>query len=182
MSWSIDTAHSQVAFSVRHLMVAKTRGQFNSVSGSVEFDEQTPANSSVSVTIETNSIDTRNEQRDGHLKSGDFLDVANFPTITFVSKKIEVVDASHGTIIGDLTIRGVTREVALSAEYNGQSKSPWGATSAGFSAETKINRKDWGLEWNVVLETGGVLVGEDVTISIDLEIIKQVEQPAEVAA
>ncbi|NTV65467.1 MAG: YceI family protein [Oscillochloris sp.] len=173
MSWVIDASHSQVAFSVRHLMVAKTRGRFDSFSGTVNFDEQSPANSSVDVTIETSSIDTRNEQRDGHLKSADFLDVANFPSITFVSKRIEVLDDSHGKIIGDLTIRGVTREVVLSTEYNGQSKSPWGSVSAGFSAETKINRKDWGLEWNVALETGGVLVGEDVTINIELEIIKQ---------
>jgi len=173
MSWVIDAAHSQIAFSVRHLMVAKTRGRFNSFSGNVEFDEQTPANSSVNVSIEANSIDTLNEQRDGHLKSGDFLDVANFPTLSFVSKKVEVVDDSHGRIVGDLTIRGVTREVVLATEYNGQSKSPWGSTSAGFSAETKINRKDWGLEWNVILETGGVLVAEEVAISIELEIIKQ---------
>jgi len=173
MSWVIDAAHSQIAFSVRHLMVAKTRGRFNSFSGNVDFDEQTPANSSVNVSIEASSIDTLNEQRDGHLKSGDFLDVANFPTLSFVSKKVEVVDDSHGRIIGDLTIRGVTHEVVLATEYNGQSKSPWGSTSAGFSAETKINRKDWGLEWNVILETGGVLVAEEVAISIELEIIKQ---------
>lgn len=173
MSWVIDNVHSVVAFSVRHLMVARTRGRFNTFHGSVHFDEQNPANSSVSVTIDVTSIDTRNEQRDGHLRSGDFLDVANFPTMAFVSKRIEVVDATHGRIFGDLTIRGTTREVLLLTEYNGQSKSPSGGISAGFSAETRINRKDWGLEWNIALETGGVLVGEDVWITIELELMRQ---------
>ncbi|WP_129632275.1 YceI family protein [Candidatus Oscillochloris fontis] len=172
MSWTIDTAHSQVAFSVRHLMIARTRGRFNQFQGTVNFDEQNPANSSVDVTIDTASINTMNDQRDTHLKSNDFLDVATFPTMTFVSKRIEVLSSNRGKIIGDLTIRGVTREIVLPTEYNGQSKSPWGATSAGFSAEIRINRKDWGLEWNVALETGGILVGDDIDISIDIEIIK----------
>ncbi|NTW02481.1 MAG: YceI family protein [Oscillochloris sp.] len=182
MSWVIDASHSQIAFTVRHMMISKARGRFDRFSGTVNFDEQNPANSSVDVSIEADSIDTRNEQRDGHLKSADFLDVATFPNLTFVSKQIEVIDETHGKIIGDLTIRGVTREVALETEYNGQSKSPWGTFSAGFSAEAKISRKDWGLEWNVALETGGLLVGDEVTITIELEIVKQVEEPAEVAA
>jgi len=113
--------------------------------------------------------------------SPDFLDVANYPTLTFVSKQIEVIDDHHGRLIGDLTIRGVTREVVLDVEYNGQSKSPWGTVSAGFSATTKINRKDWGLTWNVALETGGVLVGEEVAIEIELEIVKQIPQETSVA-
>lgn len=114
--------------------------------------------------------------------SPDFLDVANYPTLTFVSKRVEVIDESHGRIIGDLTTRGVTREVTLDVEYNGQSKSPWGTISVGFSATTKSNRKDWGLTWNVALETGGVLVGEEVTIEIEIEIVKQVPQEESVAA
>jgi polyisoprenoid-binding protein YceI len=180
MSWVIDSSHSQVAFSVRHMMITKARGRFDRFSGTVEFDEQTPANSTVTVSIEADSVNTLDEKRDGHLKSPDFFDVANFPALTFVSKSVQVVDDTHGKIIGDLTIRGVTNEVVLSTEYNGQSKAPWGTTSAGFSAETKISRKDWGLTWNVGLETGGVLVGDEVTISVEIEIVKQV--PAEVAA
>jgi polyisoprenoid-binding protein YceI len=179
-SWAIDNSHSSIEFTARHMMIAKVRGSFQNFTGTVEFNEQTPANSSVNVQIEAASIQTRDEKRDGHLTSPDFLDAANHPYLTFTSKRIEVVDDTHGKIIGDLTIRGVTREVVLETEYNGQAKSPWGTTSAGFNASTKINRKDWGLNWNVALETGGVLVGEEVTISIELEIVKQV--PAEVAA
>jgi polyisoprenoid-binding protein YceI len=180
MSWVIDPSHSEVAFSVRHMMLTKARGRFDRFSGTVEFDEQNPANSTVNVTIEADSIDTKDEKRDGHLKSPDFFDVANFPHLTFVSKKVEAVDDTHGKIIGDLTIRGVTNEVVLDTEYNGQSKAPWGTTSAGFSATTKISRADYGLTWNVGLETGGVLVGDEVTVAIEIEIVKQV--PAEVAA
>ncbi len=175
-SWAIDNAHSAIQFTVRHLMISKVRGRFLTFSGTVNFDEQTPANSSVSVQIEADSIDTRDEKRDAHLKSPEFLDVAASPYLTFVSKRIEVVDASHGQIIGDLSIRGVTQEVVLATEYAGQAKAPWGTTSAGFSASTKINRKDWGLNWNVALETGGVLVGEEVMIELELEIIKQEPQ------
>jgi polyisoprenoid-binding protein YceI len=182
MTWVIDPSHSQVGFSVRHMMLTKARGHFDRYSGTVEFDEQSPASSAVNVTIEADSIDTRDEKRDEHLKSPDFLDVATFPHITFLSKKVEVVDDTHGKIIGDLTIRGVTNEVVLETEYNGQSKSPWGTTSAGFSAEAKISRQDWGLTWNVALETGGMLVGDEVTISIELEIVKQVEATADAAA
>lgn len=178
MTWIIDPSHSQIAFSARHMMLTKVRGHFARFGGTVEFDEQSPANSSVNVSVETDSIDTRDEKRDAHLKSPDFLDVANFPAMTFVSKKVEVTDDTHGKIIGDLTIRGVTNEVVLETEYNGQSKAPWGTTSAGFSAETKISRQDWGLTWNVALETGGVLVGDEITISIEIEIVKQVEEPA----
>ncbi len=182
MSWVIDSSHSSIQFWVRHLAISKARGVFETFTGSVDFNEVDPAASTVSVQVDANSINTKDEKRDGHLKSPDFFDVANFPALTFVSKQVELVDATHGKIIGDLTIRGVTNEVTLNTEYNGQSKSPWGTTSAGFSAETKISRKDWGLVWNAPLETGGVLVGDDVTINIELEIVKQVEVPAEVAA
>ncbi len=182
MTWVIDASHSTITFSVRHMMISKVRGRFTRFDGTVDFDEQDPANSKVNVTIDASSIDTRDERRDGHLMSPDFLDVANYPTLTFVSKKVEVIDENHGRLIGDLTIRGVTREVTLDVEYNGQSKSPWGTISAGFSATTKINRKDWGLTWNVALETGGVLVGEEVAIEIEIEIVKQVPQAESVAA
>lgn len=180
-TWVIDNSHSHVHFTVRHMMISKVRGSFEKFSGTVEFDEQNPANSSVEVQIEAASIQTRDEKRDGHLVSPDFLDAANHPYLTFKSKSVRVLDDSHGEIVGDLTIRGVTREVVLATEYNGQSKAPWGTTSAGFSATTKINRKDWGLNWNVALETGGVLVGEEVQIDIELEIVKQVPQEAEPA-
>jgi polyisoprenoid-binding protein YceI len=172
MAWQIDSAHSEVTFSVRHMMISTVRGRFNTVNGTVEFDETTPSNSSVNVEIDVTSIDTREKQRDEHLRSADFLDAATYPTITFVSKRVDPIDESHGKITGDLTIHGVTREVVLDTEYAGQAKSPWGTTSAGFSAKTEINRKDFGLEYNAALETGGVLVGDKVKIEIEMEIVK----------
>lgn len=182
-TWAIDPAHSSVEFTTRHMMISKVRGSFKKFSGSVNFDEQTPANSTVQVQLEASSLETRDEKRDAHLVSADFLDAGNYPDLTFVSKRVEAHDDTHGRIYGDLTIRGVTREVVLETEYNGQAKSPWGTVSAGFAATTKINRKDWGLNWNVALETGGVLVGEEIAIDIELEIVKQAEQvEAEAAA
>lgn len=172
MAWTIDASHSAVGFSIRHMMISKVRGRFNDFSGTIEFDEQQPGNSSVNVSVAVASIDTRDERRDGHLKAADFFDVESHPHMTFVSRKVEVVDTNHGRVTGDLTIHGVTREVVLETEYNGQSKSPWGAVSAGFSATARINRKDFGLEWNAPLETGGVLVGEEVTIEIEVEIVQ----------
>ena len=174
MTWQIDNAHSEVTFSVRHMMISKVRGRFNSFRGTIDLNEAEPARSTVNVEIDVDSIETRDAQRDGHLRSADFFDVANYPLMTFVSTRVEPTSNNTGRIVGDLTIRGVTREVVLDVEYAGQSKSPWGSTSAGFHAETKINRKDWGLNWNQALETGGILVGEEVTITIELELIKQV--------
>ena len=173
MAWKIDSAHSRVAFSVRHMMISNAHGQFNKVDGTVEFDEAQPTRSTVDVKIDVASIDTHEEKRDGHLKSPDFFDAARYPYMTFKSRRVEVVDDSHGKIYGDLTIKDVTREVALNVEYSGTAKAPYGITSAGFTATTRINRKDWGLNWNVALETGGVLVGDTVNISIELEIMKQ---------
>ena len=160
----------------------KVRGRFESFSGTVEIDEQSPANSRVEVQIEAASIDTKSVDRDNHLRSPDFFNADQYPYLTFKSKRVEPVDDAHGRIIGDLTIRDVTREVVLDVEYAGQVKSPWGTTNAGFSAETKINRKDWGLSWNVALETGGWLVSDEITINIELELIKQVAQPEEAEA
>jgi polyisoprenoid-binding protein YceI len=176
MAWQIDPAHAHIQFSVRHLMISNVRGQFEHFSGTLEFDEVQPTRSTVDVQIVAASIDTKEPNRDAHLTSPDFLNAEQYPYLTFKSKRVEKLDATHGRIIGDLTIRDVTREVTLSVEYAGQAKSPWGTTSAGFRAETKINRKDWGLTWNVALETGGVLVGDEVSISIELELVKQVEQ------
>jgi len=176
MSWQIDPAHSQIQFSVRHMMISNVRGRFEDFKGTVDFDERKPSRSKVSVEIDVASVNTREPKRDGHLKSPDFFDAATYPTVIFKSKRLETVDDSRGRITGDLTIRGITKEVVLDTEYSGQAKSPWGAVSAGFSAQTTINRKDWGLNWNQVLETGGVLVGDEVTINIELEIVKQAEQ------
>lgn len=181
MAWQIDPSHSHVQFSVRHMMISKVRGQFERFTGTVNLDEQNVTNSSVEVEIETASINTRDPKRDAHLASPDFLDAEHYPYLTFKSKRVEQIDAANGRILGDLTIRDVTREVVLDVEFTGQAKSPWGTTSAGFSAQTKINRKDWNLNWNVALETGGWLVGDEITIDIELEIVKQVEE-AETAA
>ena len=180
MSWKIDSAHSEINFTVRHMMISNVRGRFEAFTGTVEFDQQNPANSSVDVQIEAASINTREAQRDTHLRSADFFDTETYPYLTFKSKKVEVVDDSHGRITGDLTIHGVTKEVVLDTEFNGMSQSPWGFSSAGFSATTKINRKDWGLGWNMALETGGVLVSDEIKINIDIEIIE--EKVAEAAA
>lgn len=178
MTWQIDSAHSQIAFSARHMMISKVRGQFENFSGAINFDENNPAASTINVEIEAASINTRMGQRDDHLRSADFLNAAAHPTLTFASKRIEVTSDNSGKLIGDLTIRGVSKEVVLDVEYAGQAKSPWGMISAGFSASTTINRKDWGLEWNAPLETGGVLVGDAITIDIELELIKQPETEA----
>lgn len=167
--WNLDPAHTSAEFSARHMMVTTVRGAFEKMSGTLDFDPANPAAGSVDVTIDAASLNTRVADRDTHLKSPDFLDVVNFPTITFKSTKIEVTGSEAGKITGDLTIRGVTHQVVINAEYLGQGKNPWGITVAGFSGTTKINREDWGLVWNVALETGGVLVGKDITISLDVE-------------
>jgi len=176
MSWTIDTVHSQISFSVRHMMISNAQGRFEAFSGTVDFNEANPTASSVSVTIDAGSINTREAQRDGHLKSPDFLNVAEFPTITFKSNRVEKIDDNHGKIYGDLAIHGVTKEVVLDVEYAGIAKSPFGTTNAGFSATTKISRKDWNLNYNMALETGGWLVGDQININIDLEIVKQPQQ------
>lgn len=175
MAWQIDPAHSTVQFSVRHMMVSKVRGRFEQFSGTVEADETNVPSSRVEVQIDAASINTGDAQRDGHLRSPDFLNVDAFPQITFVSNDVRYDGAENGTITGELTVRDVSRPVVLEVEYAGQGRNPWGATVAGFSATTKINRKDFGLEWNVALETGGILVGDEVTIGIDIELTKQPE-------
>lgn len=179
MSWQIDSSHSQINFSVRHMMIAKVRGSFENFSGTVNFDEENPTNTTVDVAVDLASISTRDEQRDGHLKSPDFFDVENYPTMKFVSTRVEQVDAHNGRLYGQLTIKDVTKEVVLDVEYAGIAKSPWGTISAGFSATSSLNRKDWGLNWNQALETGGVLVGDKINIEIELELVKQTQaEPA----
>jgi polyisoprenoid-binding protein YceI len=180
MAWKIDPAHSEVNFSVRHMMISWVRGRFEQFTGTVDFDEQQPARSTVDVQIEATSISTREPKRDGHLRSPDFLDAEKYPYLTFKSKQVKVLDKQHAVLIGDLTIRNLSKEVSLDVEYNGQAKSPWGTVSAGFSARATLNRKDWKLNWNQILETGGVLVGDEINVSIELEIVKEAE--AETAA
>jgi polyisoprenoid-binding protein YceI len=175
MSWQLDKAHSSVNFSVRHMMISTVRGRFEEFNGTFEVNEANPTQSKIEVEIQTASINTKEAQRDGHLKSPDFFDVEKYPIITFKSKRVEQVADQHVRLVGDLTIKDITKEVALAVEYAGQAKSPWGTVSAGFNAQTKINRKDWNLTWNVALETGGMLVGDEVTISIELELVKQPE-------
>jgi polyisoprenoid-binding protein YceI len=175
MSWQLDKAHSSINFSVRHMMISTVRGRFEDFEGTFEVNEADPTQSKIAVEIQAASINTKEPQRDGHLKSPDFFDVEKYPTLTFKSKRVEKVDQQHVRLVGDLTIKDVTKEVVLNVEYAGQAKSPWGTVNAGFTAQTKISRKEWGLTWNVALETGGVLVGDEITISIELEIIKQAE-------
>ena len=179
MSWIIDDNHAEINFKVRHMMISKVRGRFLNFEGVVDFDEDNPEASSVNVTIDASSLTTRNNDRDNHLRSADFLNVEEYPEITFVSKRVEQTAEGHGLIIGDLTIRGTTREEMIEVQYNGQAKSPYGTVSAGFSGSTTIDRTDYGLTWNAALETGGVLVGEKIEIDIELELIKQTEQQAE---
>lgn len=178
MTWNIDTSHSEVTFAVRHMMISTVRGKFNTFGGTIDFNESDPTLSTIAVSIDVASVDTRDEKRDGHLKSGDFFDAEKYPTLTFTSTKVEKLSDKRARVTGDLTIKDVTRSVVLDVDYAGQARSPWGTTSAGFSASTKINRKDFGLTWNVALETGGVLVGDDVSIAIEAELVKQPDAQA----
>lgn len=181
--WTLDPTHSQVEFSVKHMMFTTVRGRFPAVEGTVELDEDNPNASSVRVDIEAASIDTQSEDRDEHLRSGDFLDVESHPKLTFRSKEIRGLVVEPGAdfeIVGDLTIRGVTKEVTLDARFEGTGTDPWGGTRAGFSASTKIDRRDFELTWNQALETGGVLVGHDVKIELQVQAVQ--EQPAGVEA
>jgi polyisoprenoid-binding protein YceI len=178
MAWKIDPAHSLIQFAVRHMMISTVRGEFEKFSGSVDFDPDNPEQTEVTVRIDAASINTRETDRDNHLRSADFLNVEEYPILLFESKRVEQTGDDRGKLIGDLTIRDVTREVVLDVEYAGMARSPWGQTSAGFSANTTISRKEWGLTWNQALETGGVLVGDTVKINIELEIIKQQEETA----
>jgi polyisoprenoid-binding protein YceI len=172
MPWNLDTVHSSVEFSVRHMVIASVKGRFATFAVDANVDEANLANSSAIVRIDATSIDTREGQRDTHLRSADFLDVENHPQISFTSRKIEPRGGADYRIVGDLTIRGVTREVTLDGEVNGPVKDPWGGTRIGLSAQGKVNRKDWGLTYNAVLEAGGFVVGDEVKLSIDLELVK----------
>ena len=171
-TYEIDSSHSSAQFSVKHLMISNVRGEFSKVSGSVVYDPTNPAATKIDAVIDATTINTREEKRDAHLKSSDFFDTDNFPTLTFTSKQVR---ESNGRlqVKGDLTMRGVTREVVLNIDGpTPEIKDPWGNTRIGATATTKINRKDWGLGWNQVLEAGGIAVGEEVTITLDIEATK----------
>lgn len=172
-AWEIDPVHTAVEFKVKHLMVSWVRGVFSDVDGTVEIDEGDLAKSSVKVVISTASIDTNNGKRDDHLRSPDFFDVARYPAMTFVSKSVTVTNGQPLKIIGDLTIRDTTREVTLDVEdYSQEIIDPRGKRRRGASASTKINRKDFGLTWNKALEAGGVVVGDEVRITLEVELVK----------
>jgi polyisoprenoid-binding protein YceI len=171
-SYALDPSHSQVGFAVRHVMVSKTRGRFSDFAGTVEIGEN-PLESSVAVTIQTASIDTRDEQRDGHLRSGDFFDAEAFPTMTYESRSVRKVGEGRYIVDGDLTIKGVTKPVPLELNFEGGAADPWGGVRIGFSAKAELDREAFGLTWNQALETGGVLVGKKVSIEIEAEAIRQ---------
>jgi polyisoprenoid-binding protein YceI len=178
-SWHIDPAHSHVEFAVRHLMISSVKGAFGDVQGTVWVDGSDSRTVLVDVTIQVASIDTRQEQRDAHLRSADFFDAARFPTITFRSRMLKGNDLDGNFhLVGDLTIRDVSREVVLDVSAEGRLTDPWGAERAGFSARGKIDRRDFGLTWNQALETGGALVGNDVKITVEVELIRQTSQAA----
>lgn len=170
--WNIDTTHSGIHFSVRHMVFAKVRGRFTDWSGAIHLDPTHPARSGVEVEIQAGSIDTGVADRDSHLRSPDFLDVERFPTLRFRSKEIEEAGGDRYRITGDLTIRGVTREVVLDVEYAGQAKDPWGNRRAAFTATASLDRGDFGLRWNQVLEAGGVLVGDRIEVQIEVQAVQ----------
>ena len=172
VSYTVDNAHSDVGFSVRHMVFAKVRGHFTKWTAQIAFDPSDPTKSAVEATIDAASIDTREPQRDGHLKSADFLDVEKYPTITFKSRRVERAGDKRYKVVGDLTIHGVTRETTLESEELGRGKDPWGNERVIFSAKGSVNRADFGLKWNQALETGGVLVGDKVEIEVDAEVIQ----------
>jgi polyisoprenoid-binding protein YceI len=169
--WNIDAAHTGVNFSIRH-MVSKVRGRFAKYAGTVDLDDGDITRSLVEATIDASSIDTGTPQRDAHLRSPDFFDVEAFPQLRFLSKRIETIEEGRYRVIGDLTIRDVTREVSLDVEYGGRAKDPWGNERIGFVAKTAIDRKDYGLTWNQTLEIGGVLVGDRVDIELEVQAVK----------
>jgi polyisoprenoid-binding protein YceI len=174
--WQIDPKHSPVEFAVRHLMVATVKGRFARLEGRINIDPAQPERSSVEVSIDAASIDTHEAQRDTHLRSADFLDAENHPQLTYRSTSVRPLGEGRFQVDGELTIRGVTRPVTLDAEALGVNRSPYGFQVAGFSATTRINRKDFGLNWNMALEAGGVLVGDEVKISLEIEAIHQAPQ------
>src|SRR5438132_11181331 len=178
MSWTVDPMHTQVEFSAKHMGLMTVKGHFTNVRAAIDLDEEAFTASSVQATIDTHSLITNDARRDAHLKSPDFLNVEQFSTISFKSTRIERAAHDQYKMTGDLTIRNVTRPVTLDVVYSGQAKDPMGTVHAGFSAHTTVNRKDWGLTWNVALETGGLLVGEEIKLALEVEGVKATELAA----
>jgi polyisoprenoid-binding protein YceI len=172
-TWTIDPAHTEIGFAIRHLMIATVRGRFGAATGTVTIDPANPRRSKVDVTIDVSSVDTRQEMRDNHLRSADFFDVAKYPTMHFVSKRIDGDVTGKFRVVGDLTIRGVTREITLDAVNEGNTRDPWGNERVGISATGKLNRGEFNLTWNQALETGGVMLGDEVKLSMDVELVRQ---------
>ena len=172
-TWNIDPAHSVAEFKVRHMMISNVKGVFSGIKGSLNLDEADLTNCRVEASIDAASVNTREPQRDAHLKSADFFDVENFPTLSFKSSRVTRTDHGQCKVTGDLTIHGVTRSVDFAVEGpSAPTKDPWGNTRMGLAATTKINRQDFGLTWNTTLETGGILVGDEVTITLDVQFVK----------
>jgi polyisoprenoid-binding protein YceI len=172
-TWNLDPVHSVAEFKVKHMMISNVKGQFTGVSGVLTLDEAEPTQSRVEANIDASTINTRDPQRDTHLKSAEFLDVEKYPSLTFTSTSVKRTGPDEGTVTGNLTIHGVTREVVFQVEGPTQpSKDPWGNLRVGVSATTKISRKEFGLTWNATLETGGILVGDEVTITLDVQFVK----------
>ena len=171
-TYTLDPAHSRIGFSARHAMVTKVRGAFNEFEGTLHLDGDDPSGSSAQVTIQAASIDTRNADRDGHLRGNDFFAMDEFPTIEFVSTKAEQRDDEHYRLTGDLTIRGVTKPVSIDFEFTGAATDPFGNLRVGFEGSVTVNRKDWGVNWNAALDAGGLLVSEKVTLELELSAIK----------
>jgi len=168
-TWEIDPSHSLVEFAVKHMVFATAKGRFSGVVGTIQLDEADPSRSSVAVEIDAMTIDSRDEKRDAHLRSGDFFNVEQHPTLSFRSTRVETAGEGKLSVIGDLTMRGVSKPVTLEASYNGRGTNPWGQEVIGYSGQTEVNRKDWGLEWNAPLEAGGVLVADTVKIALEIE-------------
>ncbi len=179
MNWTIDKSHTSIGFSAKHMMFTTVRGSFTNFEGTVNVDEQNPQNSSVEITVQLDSISTNDDKRDGHLRSPDFFHVEQHPTMTFKSTSIEGSDTNHFKLHGDLTIKGETHPMVLNVTKEGEGTSPWGTQVLAYSAEGTINRKDWGLNWNVALEAGGLLVSDQIKLTIDAELAPQ---PAAAAA
>ncbi|MGC4038040.1 MAG: YceI family protein [Chitinophagaceae bacterium] len=167
--WTLDTAHSELQFKVKHLMITNVTGHFKAIEGSIEAADDNFSNAKIDFKADLNTVSTNNDQRDGHLKSADFFDTEKYPELKFESTSY---DASHGKISGNLTIKDVTQPVTLDVEFHGVTKDPWGNAKAGFSISGKINRKDWGLNYNAALETGGVLLSEDVKVIAEVQFAK----------
>ena len=173
--WKIDEVHSKIRFSARHMVISEVEGQFNNFDFSLENEGDDLTTSQIELTIDTNSIDTRNDDRDNHLRSADFFEVKKYPEIKFKSTSVKKINDEKYKLMGDLTIRNITRPIELDVTYGGQIKDPWGNTRAGFNVRGNLNRFDYGLKWNKLIETGGAVVGKNININCDIEIIKNEE-------